>query len=89
MNPFIYRIIVLVLLVVGFILVGATMYQKKVGENLHGLHVGLPSGEYEWRTRSQALTYLGLMLVVVGLGLGWLVLAGKSETEKEVKASGI
>ena len=57
----------LVLLFVGAVLVGSTVYEEKVYETEGEPHMEIePSGYYETRSRNIVATFTGLLLCVIG-----------------------
>jgi len=74
MNPKLVGIGAL-LLIVGVVLVGLTVYQELVEEpKPEDYHMGIPMAKYRWQTRNSAITVLGFGLLAFGLGfvlVGW------------------
>jgi len=67
------------LIIAGIILVGATVYQELVEEPQFPEDYHMtpqPTAKYEWRSRNLTITYLGEVLIPLGLlfialGLKW------------------
>lgn len=60
------------LLIVGIVFVAGTVYQELVEEpKPEDYHMGIPMAKYEWRSRNQTVTQIGIL--IMGLGVGFIL----------------
>jgi len=57
------------LVIIGVVLVAATVYQEQVAPPPAMPHMEIPSAKYEWRSRNQTITEAGIIFDCLGAGV--------------------
>lgn len=60
------------LFIVGVVMMMATLYQEEIPMEPEIPHMEIPTARFEWRTRNQDVTNVGILFVCVGASLSLL-----------------